>query len=80
MLNLNFDWSSETYMLRQDEIQGITEVLNAINTGIGGSSLVIPDTYAYFSDRLTQVNWTCDDNFPVGPSGEVSHLRLYIYI
>lgn len=81
MMELDFSrWNLKNYMLRQDEISGIVEILNSINTGISGSTLIIPDTYSFFASRLTELDWTRSDNFPVAPSGQVSYSNLYILL
>lgn len=80
MFKLDYSqWDADDYMLRQDEILGIVNTLNSINTGISGSTLVIPDTYSHFAKQLTTLDWTQTDNFPVAPSGEVSNLTCILF-
>ncbi|CAA7263862.1 unnamed protein product [Cyclocybe aegerita] len=64
-------WNNSTYMLRQDEISLFVDLLNSINTGILGSTLVIPDTYAFPAQQLAKLDWTLTDSIPVGLSGDV---------
>lgn len=74
MLDLDYShWDAQEYMLRQDEISGIVEVLNSINTGISGATLVVPDTYSFFSTQLSMLDWAKTDDLPVATSGKVSH-------
>ncbi|PPQ91603.1 hypothetical protein CVT25_012957 [Psilocybe cyanescens] len=65
MLQLDYShWDVENYMLHQDEIMGIVEVLNSINTGRSGSTLVVPDTYSHFSKQFATVDWIQTDDLP----------------
>lgn len=52
-------WNSPTYQLRQDEIEGACDILNAASAHCQGGSIFVPDHYRALAAllRSPQVNW-----------------------
>ncbi|KAF8969304.1 hypothetical protein BDZ97DRAFT_1915273 [Flammula alnicola] len=67
---LSFDRWEGSHMLRQDEIGAVVDILNYLNAGIGGHTLVIADTYAQPASLLKDVDWTLSDTPPTDHSGK----------
>jgi len=80
MATLQFGrWDSNSYMLRQDELQMVVDILNTINSQISGGTLVVPDCYKPQTNKLKEIDWTITDGPPITRSGEVifsNHLSL----
>jgi len=70
IFNLRFGrWDDSGYMIRQDELGLIVDLLNSISSGIGGGTLVVPDTYRSHAIALQSIEWTISDNPPTSRSG-----------
>lgn len=52
-------WDSSTYQLRQDEIEGACDILNAASAHCRGGAIFIPDHYRGLAAllRSPEVNW-----------------------
>jgi len=62
-------WDKSSYMIHQDELGLIVDLLNSINSGIAGGTLVVPDSYRSHAFALQEIEWTISDNPPTSRSG-----------
>ncbi|KAF9525899.1 hypothetical protein CPB83DRAFT_908865 [Crepidotus variabilis] len=65
MANLDFSqWDDVDYHLRQDEIQGRIDILNAISLEFKSGTLVVPDSYGHAALQMESLDWVKADHPP----------------
>ncbi|KAF8055809.1 hypothetical protein FPV67DRAFT_1434064 [Lyophyllum atratum] len=71
MLDIDLKRWDRDHLMRQDEVVGLVDLLNAINSTIGGATLVFPDAYRAEAEKLRTLDWAPHDGPPTDASGQV---------